>query len=262
MDIILCPNAEEASLRAAALITNAVRARPATVLGLATGSTPLRLYQALIQACRDGLDFSRVRTFNLDEYYGVSPDHPQSYRRFMNEHLFNHLNLKPANTHVPDGLARDVAAHCAAYEAEMRAAGGVDIQVLGIGRDGHIGFNEPGGSLSSTTHTQVLTEQTRKDNARFFDGDIDLVPRYCITQGLATISRAKAVVLVAQGEQKADAIAALAEGGVSALWPASVLQFHNDATILVDESAASKLGLKDYYKAAYEGEVALSALKG
>ena len=247
MDIILCPNAEEASLRAAALITNAVRARPATVLGLATGSTPLRLYQALIQACRDGLDFSRVRTFNLDEYYGVVPDHPQSYRRFMNEHLFSHLNLKPANTHVPDGLARDVAAHCAAYEAEMRAAGGVDIQVLGIGSDGHIGFNEPGSSLASRTRLVALTPQTVSDNARFF-ATVDEVPRHAISMGIGTILEAKRCIMLGFGANKAKAVRAALEGGVSQFTPASALQMHPDTTVFLDEAAAADLQLKEYYR--------------
>ncbi|MBP7639060.1 MAG: glucosamine-6-phosphate deaminase [Kiritimatiellae bacterium] len=247
MDIILCPNAEEASLRAAALITNAVRARPATVLGLATGSTPLRLYQALIQACRDGLDFSRVRTFNLDEYYGVAPDHPQSYRRFMNEHLFSHLNLKPANTHVPDGLARDVAAHCAAYEAEMRAAGGVDIQVLGIGSDGHIGFNEPGSSLASRTRLVALTPQTVSDNARFF-ATVDEVPRHAISMGIGTILEAKRCIMLGFGANKAKAVRAALEGGVSQFTPASALQMHPDTTVFLDEAAAADLQLKEYYR--------------
>ena len=247
MDIILCPNAEEASLRAAALINNAVRARPATVLGLATGSTPLRLYQALIQACRDGLDFSRVRTFNLDEYYGVAPDHPQSYRRFMNEHLFSHLNLKPANTHVPDGLARDVAAHCAAYEAEMRAAGGVDIQVLGIGSDGHIGFNEPGSSLASRTRLVALTPQTVSDNARFF-ATVDEVPRHAISMGIGTILEAKRCIMLGFGANKAKAVRAALEGGVSQFTPASALQMHPDTTVFLDEAAAADLQLKEYYR--------------
>ncbi|NLG01734.1 MAG: glucosamine-6-phosphate deaminase, partial [Lentisphaerae bacterium] len=232
---------------AAALITNAVRARPATVLGLATGSTPLRLYQALIQACRDGLDFSRVRTFNLDEYYGVAPDHPQSYRRFMNEHLFSHLNLKPANTHVPDGLARDVAAHCAAYEAEMRAAGGVDIQVLGIGSDGHIGFNEPGSSLASRTRLVALTPQTVSDNARFF-ATVDEVPRHAISMGIGTILEAKRCIMLGFGANKAKAVRAALEGGVSQFTPASALQMHPDTTVFLDEAAAADLQLKEYYR--------------
>ena len=247
MDIILCPTAEEASLRAAALITNAVRARPTTVLGLATGSTPLRLYQALIQACRDGLDFSRVRTFNLDEYYGVAPDHPQSYRRFMNEHLFNHLNLSPANTRVPDGLARDVAAHCAAYEAEMRAAGGVDIQVLGIGSDGHIGFNEPGSSLASRTRLVALTPQTVSDNARFF-ATVDEVPRHAISMGIGTILEAKRCIMLGFGANKAKAVRAALEGGLSQFTPASALQMHPDTTVFLDEAAAADLQLKEYYR--------------
>jgi len=247
MEIMILPDAQRASELCAAVIDRAIRAKPGFVLGLATGSTPLRLYQALIQACRDGLDFSRVRTFNLDEYYGVAPDHPQSYRRFMNEHLFNHLNLIPANTRVPDGLARDVAAHCAAYEAEMRAAGGVDIQVLGIGSDGHIGFNEPGSSLASRTRLVALTPQTVSDNARFF-ATVDEVPRHAISMGIGTILEAKRCVMLCFGANKAKAVRAALEGGISQFTPASALQMHPDTTVFLDEAAAADLQLKEYYR--------------
>ena len=247
MDIILCPTAEEASLRAAALITNAVRASPTTVLGLATGSTPTLLYKALIQAHRDGLDFSRVRNFNLDVYHGLAPDHPQSYRRFMEEQLFNHLNLDLANTHVPDGLAKDVAAHCAAYEAEIKAAGGIDIQVLGIGSNGHIGFNEPASSLVSRTRLVALTQQTISDNARFFDA-ADEVPRHAISMGIGTILEAKRCIMLCFGGHKAKAVRAAIEGGVSQFTPASALQMHPDTTVFLDEAAAADLELKEYYR--------------
>lgn len=247
MNIIICPTAEAASLRAADMITEAVRKRPETVLGLATGSTPTLLYKALIQAHRDGLDFSRVRTFNLDEYHGLAPDHPQSYRRFMEEQLFNHLNLDLANTHVPDGLAKDVAAHCAAYEAGIKAAGGIDIQVLGIGSNGHIGFNEPASSLVSRTRLVALTQQTISDNARFFDA-ADEVPRHAISMGIGTILEAKRCIMLCFGEHKAKAVRAAIEGGVSQFTPASALQMHPDTTVFLDEAAAADLELKEYYR--------------
>ena len=247
MNIIICPTAEAASLRAADMITEAVRKRPETVLGLATGSTPTLLYKALIQAHRDGLDFSRVRTFNLDEYHGLAPDHPQSYRRFMEEQLFNHLNLDLANTHVPDGLAKAVAAHCAAYEAEIKPAGGIDIQVLGIGSNGHIGFNEPASSLVSRTRLVALTQQTISDNARFFDA-ADEVPRHAISMGIGTILEAKRCIMLCFGEHKAKAVRAAIEGGVSQFTPASALQMHPDTTVFLDEAAAADLELKEYYR--------------
>ena len=247
MEIIICTSAEEASQRAAALITDTIRDNPATVLGLATGSTPLLLYKELIKAHQAGLDYSRVRTFNLDEYYGISSEHPCSYRTFMNENLFNHLNIDPANTRVPDGLARDVSAHCAAYEAEIKAAGGVDIQVLGIGGDGHIGFNEPSSSLVSRTRLVTLTEQTVSDNARFF-ATVDEVPRHAITMGIGTILEAKKCLMLCFGAGKAKAVRAALEGGVSQFTPASALQMHPDTTVFLDEAAAADLQLKDYYR--------------
>ena len=263
MNIVVLSSTEEIARAAADLYTNLLAKKPNAVLGLATGSSPVPVYDELIRRYEEGeVSFKDAQAFLLDEYVGLPEDHPEGYRNFIQRVFASKVDFAPGAVNGPNGTAPNPKRAANDYEEKIVQSGGVDLQILGIGTDGHIGFNEPGGSLSSTTHTQVLTEQTRKDNARFFDDDIDLVPRYCITQGLATIGRAKAVVLVAQGEQKADAIAALAEGGVSALWPASVLQFHNDATILVDEVAASKLQLKDYYKAAYEGEVALSALKG
>jgi len=188
-----------------------------------------------------------VRTFNLDEYHGLAPDHPQSYRRFMEEQLFNHLNLDLANTHVPDGLAKDVAAHCAAYEAEIKAAGGIDIQVLGIGSNGHIGFNEPASSLVSRTRLVALTQQTISDNARFFDA-ADEVPRHAISMGIGTILEAKRCIMLCFGEHKAKAVRAAIEGGVSQFTPASALQMHPDTTVFLDEAAAADLELKEYYR--------------
>lgn len=258
MNIVVLSSTEEIARAGADLYTQLLSTSPKAVLGLATGSSPLPVYEELIRRYELGeVSFSQAQAFLLDEYVGLPAEHPEGYRNFIQRVFASKVDFAPGAVHGPDGNDPSPKAAAAAYEAQISASGGIDLQILGIGTDGHIGFNEPGGSLSSLTHTQVLTEQTRKDNARFFDGDINLVPKYCITQGLATIGRAKKVVLVAQGQQKAEAIAALAEGGVSALWPASVLQFHNDATILVDEAAASKLKLKDYYKAAYAGEIAL-----
>ncbi len=247
MEVIICQSAEEASQLAGARISNAVRNNPATVLGLATGSTPLLLYKELIKACQSGLDFSRVRTFNLDEYYGISPEHPQSYRKFMDDHLFKKLNIDLKNTRVPDGLARDVPAHCAAYEAAMKAAGGIDIQVLGIGSDGHIGFNEPASSLASRTRLVTLTQQTVSDNARFF-ATADEVPRYALSMGVGTILEAKKCIMLCFGANKAKAVKGAIEGGISQFNPASALQMHPDTTVYLDEAAAADLQLKDYYR--------------
>jgi glucosamine-6-phosphate deaminase len=247
MDIIICSTAEEASQRAAALVNGAVRENPATVLGLATGGTPLLLYKEMARACKAGLDYSRVRTFNLDEYYGLSPEHPQSYRAFMNANLFSRLNIDPANTRVPDGLARDVPAHCATYEAAIKAAGGIDIQVLGIGGNGHIGFNEPASSLASRTRLVTLTQRTVSDNARFF-ASVDEVPRHAISMGIGTILEARKCLLLCFGAGKAKAVRAALEGGVSQFTPASALQTHPDTAVFLDEAAAADLQLKDDYR--------------
>ncbi|MDX9867985.1 MAG: glucosamine-6-phosphate deaminase [Kiritimatiellia bacterium] len=251
MDITICPSAAEASRLAGEVIISAVRRKPDLVLGLATGSTPLLLYKEMIAACRNGVDYSRVRTFNLDEYYGLPPDHPQSYRKFMNDHLFSHLNLARENTRVPDGKTRDVAAHCAVYEAEMKAAGGVDIQVLGIGSDGHIGFNEPASSLASRTRLVTLTPQTLSDNARFF-ASADEVPRYALSMGIGTILEARTCLLLCFGANKARAVRGAIEGGISQFNPASALQLHPDTRVYLDEEAAAELELKEYYRWASE----------
>ncbi len=246
MKIFISPSPEEASRKAASMIRDAVTANPASVLGLATGSTPVRLYELLIEACQAGLDFSQVRTFNLDEYCGIAPDHVQSYRRFMNEKLFNHINIKAENTFIPNGLAADVAAHAAEFEKSITDMGGIDIQILGIGTNGHIGFNEPGSSLVSRTRKVTLTQQTVSDNARFFDS-IDDVPKYAISMGVGTIMEAKKCFMLCFGKGKATAVRSAVEGGISQFNPASALQMHPDATLFLDEAAASELELKDYY---------------
>lgn len=248
MEIIIQSSPAETSAYAARLIARLIHEKPSAVLGLATGSTPLSLYQELIRMHRDeGLDFRGVTTFNLDEYVGLGPDHPGSYRYFMQENFFRHVNVDPDRVHVPNGLAKDVPAYCALYEENIAAAGGLDVQILGIGTDGHIGFNEPSSSLASRTRIKTLTERTRSDNAPFF-GSPEEVPHHVITMGVGTIMEARHVLLLAFGDKKAQAIADTVEGPISAMVPASILQMHPTATILLDEPAASKLERADYYR--------------
>lgn len=252
MEIITQPNAEAASIVAARIIAQLVRRKPDAVLGLATGSTPLATYRALVHMHRtEGLDFSRVTTFNLDEYVGLPAEHPQSYHAFMEEHLFRHLNVPRDRIHIPDGLAADVPEECAGYEAAIVAAGGIDLQILGIGTDGHIGFNEPSSSLASRTRIKTLTAQTRQDNARFF-GSAAEVPLHVITMGVGTIMDARQVLLLAFGERKARAIADAVEGPITAMNPASILQMHPVAKCLADEPAAAQLARLEYYRWVYE----------
>ncbi len=248
MQVIIVTDYEEMSDRAAGIVTEAVRRKPDVVLGLATGSTPEGLYAKLVQAHKeDGLDFSRVVTFNLDEYVDLPPDHPQGYRYFMNEHLFNHVNIDVANTHVPDGRAECLSSQCERYEQMIRDAGGIELQVLGIGRDGHVAFNEPGTSLGSGTHITALTRETIEDNSRFFDSPDD-VPRFAITMGIGSILQARRCIFMATGANKADAVKAALEGPVTATVTASALQMHPDTVAIVDEAAAAKLDLLDFYR--------------
>jgi glucosamine-6-phosphate deaminase len=251
VEVIIAPSAGEASAEAARIVAALVRAKPAAVLGLATGSTPLRFYEELAAMhARDGLDFSRVTTFNLDEYVGLAPGHPQSYAFYMREHFFSRVNISPPCIHMPDGLAPDLPAHCEAYEAAIREAGGIDLQLLGIGSEGHIGFNEPSSSLGSRTRLKTLTEQTIRDNARFFASSTE-VPRHVITMGVGTILDARRCLVLAFGESKAKAVADMVEGPVTADVPASALQFHASCTLLVDEPAAACLKRAGYYRWVY-----------
>jgi len=248
MEITITNNEDEACRHAAWPIARLLRSKPGAVLGLATGRTPVLLYQELIRLHReDGLDFSACTTFNLDEYIGLDADHPGSFRRFMQENFFSHVNLPTASTHIPDGLAEDIPKHCAQYEAEIQAAGGIDLQLLGIGVDGHIGFNEPTSSLASRTHLATLTEQTRNANAGFFDATTQ-VPYHAITMGIATILDCRDIILLAFGEAKAKAVAAMVEGPVTAMVPASALQFHPSVKVIIDEAAASQLSKRKYYR--------------
>lgn len=244
MKLCVFDTAEEASRQAALLIDAAVRNQPATVLGLATGGTPLALYREMIRACRAGTDYSRVTTFNLDEYCGLPASHPQSYRTFMDANLFSGLNIAPQNTHIPDGLATPAAHYCHAYEAEIRAAGGIDIQILGIGSNGHIGFNEPGSAFDSRTRVVSLTPQTVRDNARFFHSP-DAVPRSAISMGIGTILEARQCILLGFGEKKAQAVRAALEGPATTDLPASALQSHPDVLVFLDKAAASALSRRE-----------------
>ena len=246
MEIIILPTPADVARTAADAIEERVRSGP-SVLGLATGSTPLGTYQELIERHRNGLSFARAQAFLLDEYVGLPSAHPQSYHSVIRDEFTDNVDFGPDAVHGLDGMAADPGAETAQYEARIAAAGGVDIQILGIGTDGHIGFNEPMSSLASRTRIKTLTQQTRQDNARFFDS-ADEVPDHVLTQGLGTIREARHLLLLAMGESKAEAIAAAVEGPVAAICPASALQLHPHVTVLVDQAAASKLAHRDYYQ--------------
>jgi glucosamine-6-phosphate deaminase len=241
MEVIVKNSYEEMSRLAAEMIAKVIRSKPNAVIGLATGSTPVGTYKELIKMHKqEGLDFSQVTTFNLDEYVNLPPTHDQSYRYFMNDNLFNHINIDKKKTHVPDGMAKDIPAFCKWYEDQILKAGGIDVQLLGIGGNGHIAFNEPGSSLGSRTRVKTLDEKTRQDNARFFKS-INEVPKYAITMGIGTIMDARVLILLANKENKADAIAKTVEGPITAMVPASVVQLHPKTVIIADKAAASKL---------------------
>lgn len=255
MEVIINQNAETGSHAAARVVARLVREKPNAVLGLATGSTPLLLYKELIRMHKEeGLDFSNVITFNLDEYVGLPAAHEQSYYRFMWDNLFSHINIKEENVHIPDGMVNDIPAFCAAYELAIVDAGGIDLQILGIGSDGHVGFNEPTSSFASRTRIKTLTRQTVADNARFFGGDESQVPHHCITMGIGTIMDARMNLMLAFGENKAEAVADTVEGPVASIMPASILQHHPSAKLFIDEAAASQLKLTDYYRWVYENK--------
>ncbi|MCK7676765.1 glucosamine-6-phosphate deaminase [Corynebacterium sp. CCM 9186] len=256
MEVIIQPDAESVARVAADVFTDYARRESAT-LGLATGSTPLAMYLELIRRHRDeGLSFARCRAFLLDEYVGLPRTHEQSYYRFIRDNFTSHIDIPDDDVHSPDGLADDPTAAGLAYDRAIAEAGGVDVQLLGIGTDGHIGFNEPGSSLRSRTRLKTLHPQTIADNARFFGDDESQVPHHVLTQGLGTISDAGHLLLLATGSGKADAVAATVEGPVSALCPASILQFHQHATVIVDEEAGSGLANADYYRYAFDNKPA------
>ncbi|MFV0285757.1 MAG: glucosamine-6-phosphate deaminase [Demequina sp.] len=246
-EVLIVETKEAAGAVVADHIAAQVAANPAFTLGVATGSTPLPVYQALAAHAAAGVDFSAVTAFALDEYVGIAEDHPESYHSVIAREVTGPLGLDPARVHVPDGTGSDVATAGSRYEAALTAHGGVDLQLLGIGTDGHLAFNEPGSSFGSLTRVKTLTEQTREDNARFFDS-LDEVPIHCVTQGLGTILRAGHLVMLAFGEGKAEAVAAAVEGPVSAGMPGSAIQLHAHVTVVVDEAAASRLAHADYYR--------------
>ncbi|NTV81101.1 MAG: glucosamine-6-phosphate deaminase, partial [Candidatus Aminicenantes bacterium] len=235
------------SQTAARIIARTVREKPHAVLGLATGNTPLRLYRNLVRMHQeDGLDFSGVTCFNLDEYVGIPPAHPSSFHSYMWAHLFSAINVAKERINIPDGLTSDIPAACRKYEQAIRSAGGIDIQILGIGTNGHIGFNEPSSSLSSRTRIKTLTEETRLDVAAGFGGQ-ESVPTHVLTMGLGTITDSRMCLLLAFGKKKARAIAQTVEGPVTAMVPGSVLQMHPRTILVLDKDAASELKMADYY---------------
>ena len=240
MKIIVVSDYERMSEEVAKIVQAQIAVKPDSVLGLATGSTPLGTYRKLVEMAKDGLDFSQVTTFNLDEYVGLAGDHPQSYRYYMEQNLFSGVNIPREKTFIPNGTAADLAAECAAYEEKIKGAGGIDLQLLGIGSNAHIGFNEPGSEFGSTTRLVVLAESTIEDNSRFF-ASREEVPTQSISMGIKSIMQAKQIVLMANGENKADAIWATVLGPVTSDVPASVLQLHPFVTLVLDEAAASKL---------------------
>lgn len=252
MEIIIQRDSHAAGLLAARMIADLVRKKPSAVLGLATGSTPLGVYRELIRMHQQaGLDFSGVTTFNLDEYVGLPPEHPSSYHHFMRENLFDHINLPQQQIHILDGMASDIPRCCNAFEDAIRLAGGIDLQLLGLGHDGHIGFNEPSSSLASRTRIKTLTRETIAANSRFFAAE-ETVPSHVLTMGIGTILESRCCVVLAFGETKAEAVAGMAEGAITASCPASALQMHPQTKLIVDERAAKLLRNADYYRYVYE----------
>lgn len=247
MEVIIKSTYEEMSKVAAQHVADMINEKPNAVLGMATGSTPLGLYKELVRMHKaDGLDFSRVTTFNLDEYVGLPPEHEQSYHYFMHENFFKHVNVSAQNINIPSGTTQNYRAFCAWYEQAIIDAGGIDIQILGIGSDGHIAFNEPTSSLASRTRLKTLAKPTIDDNARFFEKRED-VPIYAITMGVGTILDARKLIMVANGANKAEAVAKAVEGPVTSMITASALQLHSRAKVFLDEDAASGLQMRDYY---------------
>ena len=255
MEVVISTTPDEAGKLAADAIEELLRRRPDAVLGVATGSSPLIIYDELgRRVAQVSLSLARARAFMLDEYVGLPADHPQRYRNVIRDEFVDKVDIDPVQVLGPDGLADDLAGACEAYERAIADAGGIDLQIVGIGTDGHIAFNEPGSSLASRTRIKTLTSQTRSDNARFFGGNVEAVPQHCLTQGIGTILQARHIVLVASGRGKAEAIHQLVEGPVSAMWPATALQLHPHVTVLLDIAAASRLQLASYFVETYQGK--------
>lgn len=248
MELVIGNEAELANL-VANEFSKTLQRKPDAVFGLATGSSPLRIYDELALRVKSGaISFSKASAFTLDEYVGLPEGHPESYRQVIQRDFLGKVDFQADNVKSLNGTAADLEKECLDYESAIDASGGVDLQILGIGSNGHIAFNEPGSSFSSSTGIRLLSPQTRQDNSRFFGGDLDAVPKYCMTQGLGTIMKARKIVLVANGLNKAEAISQLVEGPISSFWPATILQHHPDTTVFIDEEAASKLTMADFYK--------------
>jgi len=254
MEVIIKQTYPEMSQVAAQLVVDVLNAKPNAVLGMATGSTPLGLYQELVRLHKnEGLDFSQVTTFNLDEYVGLPVDHPQSYHHFMRENFFKHVNIPPQNVYIPSGTTSNYHAFCQWFEKRIEDCGGIDLQILGIGSDGHIAFNEPTSSLSSRTRLKTLAKPTIDDNARFFERRED-VPVYAITMGVGTILDARKLILLASGNAKATAVAQTVEGPITSMVTASAIQLHRDAKVIIDDEAATELRMRDYYEFIYQAQ--------
>jgi glucosamine-6-phosphate deaminase len=252
MEIIIQPDSMQASQVAARIVGKLVKEKPHAALGFATGNTPLQLYKNLVRMHRDdGLDFAGVAAFNLDEYVGVPPVHPSSFHSYMWGHLFSQINIQKERVHIPDGLAADIPAVCRNYEQAIKSAGGIDIQIMGIGTNGHLGFNEPTSSFYSRTRIKTLTEETRLNNAAAF-GSHENVPLHVITMGLGTILDSRMCLLMAFGRKKAKAIALTVEGPLTSMVPGTVLQLHPRAVLILDKDAASELKMADYYTWVYD----------
>lgn len=254
MEVIIQPNAEAAALLVARIIAQQLRAKPELVLGLATGRTMELVYRAMVRMHKEQhLDFSKCRTFNLDEYVGITADDSRSYRHYMNEHLFEKVDVDVANSHLPNGMAADLDAECAHYDDLIRQVGGIDLQLLGIGRAGHIGFNEPLSALRSRTRVKALSPQTIEQNAPLFGG-AQKVPRRAITMGVGTILESRRCLLLATGSEKAEIVAKAVEGPITAMISATALQLHPRCTVVVDEEAGSKLQGAEYYRWIFANE--------
>jgi len=262
MEVIITSNYDEICEEAARIIHRAWKRKNNLVLGLATGKTPLGVYKKIIELYhKREMDFSQVVAFTLDEYMGLEEDHPQSFSNYMKKNFYQHINIKKENIFQLEGKPANIETHCMEYEEKIKNSGGIDVQILGIGRNGHIGFNEPSSSLASRTRVKTLSQETIEDNARFFNNRKD-VPRFCLTMGIGTVMDAKMIILLASGKNKSEAILKSIEGPVTASVPASVLQLHPQAKIIVDEEASSLLARKDYYKWVYQNKEKVEDFSG
>ena len=263
MEVIIRPDADQAALLVARVVAARLRARPELVLGLATGRTMERVYRALVRMhAEQALDFAGCRSFTLDEYIGLGPDDPRSFHAYLARHLFDHVNLDRAKTHLLDGLAADHGTEAARYEAQISAAGGIDVQLLGIGVAGHIGFNEPLSALRSRTRAKALSPATLRQNAEAFGGDPAAVPKRALTMGVATILEARELVVLVTGAAKADVLARAVEGPITAMVSATAIQLHPACKVVVDEDAAARLEGQDYYRWIFDNEPEWAPFRG